>query len=132
MTSIILKWKKFGATRTITAKFSHQGRKTLVREVMKNPKLQRACVETEDTPRRITMTKALHQSGLYGRVARKKPLLIDETKIVLFGFNSDFMSGGNSYRSLPAQSLPSGEAWCWQHHAVGVLFSSRDRETGHG
>ncbi|KAL0147018.1 hypothetical protein M9458_057542 [Cirrhinus mrigala] len=90
--SIILKWKTFGTTRTLPragrpAKLSYRGRRALVRE-----------------------------SGLYGRVARRKPLLSarhmkaciefakkhlkdskmvrnkivwsDETKIELFGLNS--------------------------------------------
>ena len=40
--SIILKWKKFGTTKTIpragrTAKLSNQGRRALVREVTKIP-----------------------------------------------------------------------------------------------
>jgi hypothetical protein len=34
--SIILKWKKFGTTKT-PAKLSNQGRRALVREVTKNP-----------------------------------------------------------------------------------------------
>jgi len=41
--SIILKWKKFGATRTLPrpdrpAKLSNRGRRALVREVKKNPR----------------------------------------------------------------------------------------------
>ena len=40
--SIILKWKKYGITKTLTrasllAKLSNQGRRALVREVTKNP-----------------------------------------------------------------------------------------------
>jgi hypothetical protein len=49
--SIILKWKKFGTTN------------------------HRASVEMGETSRRTTISAALHQSGLYGRVARWKPLL---------------------------------------------------------
>jgi hypothetical protein len=42
MASIILKWKKFGTTKTLPragrqAKLSNQGRRALVREVTKNP-----------------------------------------------------------------------------------------------
>ena len=52
--SIILKWKKFGTTRTLPsgrlAKLSNQGRRALVREVTKNTMVtlaehQRSCVE---------------------------------------------------------------------------------------
>ena len=103
------------------AKLSNQGRRALVREVIKNlmvslAELQRSCVEMGETSRRTTITATLHRSGLYGRVARRKPLLSerhrkaclefakkhlkdsqtvrnkilwsDETKIELFGLNS--------------------------------------------
>ncbi len=117
--SIILKWKTFGTTRTLPragrpAKLSYRGRRALVREVKKNPKitvaeLQRCIREMGESCRKSTITAALHQSGLYGRVARRKPLLSarhmkkhlkdskmvtnkilwsDETKIELSGLNS--------------------------------------------
>ncbi len=117
--SIILKWKTFGVTRTLhragrLAKLSYRGRRALVREVKKNPKitvaeLQRCIREMGESCRKSIITAALHQSGLYGRVARRKPLLSarhmkarmedskmvtnkilwsDETKIELFGLNS--------------------------------------------
>ncbi len=117
--SIILKWKTFGTTRTLPragrlAKLSYRGKRALVREVKKNPKitvaeLQRCIREMGESCRKSTITAALHQSGLYGRVARRKPLLSarhmkariedskmetnkilwsDETKIELFGLNS--------------------------------------------
>ncbi len=83
--SIILKWKTFGMTRTLPragrpAKLSYRGRRALVREVKKNPKitvaeLQRCIREMGESCRKSTITAALHQSGLYGRVARRKPLL---------------------------------------------------------
>ena len=93
----------------------------MVREVTKNPmvtltELQRFSVEMGEPSRRTTISAALHQSGLYGRVARWKPLLSkrhmtarlefakrhlkdsqtmtnnilwsDETKIALFGLNA--------------------------------------------
>ena len=81
--SIILKWKKFGTTKTLpragrTAKPSNRERRALVREV--NPivtltELLSASVEMGEPSRRTTISAALHQSGLYGRVARWKPLL---------------------------------------------------------
>ncbi|CAM4733298.1 unnamed protein product [Leuciscus chuanchicus] len=116
--SIILKWKMFGTTRTLPkagrpAKLSYRGRRALVREVKKNPKmtvaeLQRCSREMGESCSKSTITAAIHQSGLYGRVARRKPLLSarhmkacmefkmvinkilwsDETKIELFGLNS--------------------------------------------
>ena len=93
----------------------------MVREVTKNPmvtltELQSSSVEMAERSRRTTIYAALHQSGLYGRVARRKPLLSkrrmtarlefakrhlkdsqtmrnkivwsDETKIELFGLNA--------------------------------------------
>ncbi len=117
--SIILKWKMLGMTRTLPragrpAKLSYRGRRALVREVKKNPKitvaeLQRCIREMGESCRKTTITAALHQSGLYDRVARRKPLLSarhmkkhlkdskmvtnkilwsDETKIERFGLNS--------------------------------------------
>ncbi len=83
--SIILKWKTFGTTRTLPKagrpdKLSYRGRSALVREVKKNPKitvaeLQRCIREMGESCRKSTITAALHQSGLYGRVGRRKPLL---------------------------------------------------------
>ncbi len=82
--SIILNWKTFGTTRTLPragrpAKLSYRGRRALVREV-KNPKItvaeiQRCIREMGESCRKLTITAALHQSGLYGRLARRKPLL---------------------------------------------------------
>ncbi len=122
--SIILKWKTFGTNLPRAgrpAKLSYRGRRALVREVKKNPKitvaeLQRCIREMGESCRKSTITAALHQSGLYGRVARRKPplsarhmkacmefakkhlkdskmvtnkiLWSDETKIELFGLNS--------------------------------------------
>ena len=52
----------------------------MVREVTKNPmvtltELQSTSVEMGEPSRRTTIFAVLHQSGLYGRVARRKPLL---------------------------------------------------------
>ena len=93
----------------------------MVREVTKNamvtlPELQRSSVEMGEPSRRTIISAALHQSGLYGRVARRKLLLskrymtarlefakrhlkysqtlrnkiilYDETKMELFGLNA--------------------------------------------
>uniref|UniRef100_A0AAZ3QV85 Transposase Tc1-like domain-containing protein n=2 Tax=Oncorhynchus tshawytscha TaxID=74940 RepID=A0AAZ3QV85_ONCTS len=83
--SIILKWKKLGTTKTLPragrpAKLSNRGRMALVREVTKNlmvslTELQSSSVEMGEPSRRTTISAALHQSGIYGRVARRKPLL---------------------------------------------------------
>ncbi|KAG2467943.1 TCB1 transposase, partial [Polypterus senegalus] len=83
--SIIHKWKKFETTRTLPragrpSKLSDRGRRALFREMTKNPMvtlsgLQRSSVERREPSRRTTISAAIHQSGLYGRVARRKPLV---------------------------------------------------------
>ena len=55
-------------------------RRDLIREVTKNPmvtltELQSSSVEIGESSRRTTISAALPQSDLYGRVARQKPLL---------------------------------------------------------
>jgi transposase len=116
--SIILNWKRFGTTKTLPraghpAKLSNSGRRALVRKVTKNPmvsltKLQSSSLEMGEPFRRTTISAALHQSGIYGRMAGRKPLLSkrhmtallefakshlkdsdhDETKIELLGLNT--------------------------------------------
>ena len=83
--SIIFKCKKFGTTKTLLragrpAKLSNRGRRALVREVTKNwmvtlTEFQSSSVEMGEPSRRTTNSAAIHQSGLYGTVARQKPLL---------------------------------------------------------
>ncbi|KAK3510100.1 hypothetical protein QTP70_026829 [Hemibagrus guttatus] len=83
--SIICKWKKFGTTRTLPrtgrlAKLNDRGRRALDSEVTKNlmvtlKELQCFSVERGGPSRRTTISAALHHSGLYDRVARRKPLL---------------------------------------------------------
>ena len=82
--SIILKWKKFGITKTLPRagrpdKLSNRGRRALVRST-KNlmvtlTELQSSSVEMREPSRRTTISAALQKSGLNGRVARRKPLL---------------------------------------------------------
>jgi hypothetical protein len=62
------------------SKLSNQGRRALFREVTKNPmvtltELQNSSVEMVVLLEGSPISAALHQSGLYGRVARRKPLL---------------------------------------------------------
>ena len=52
----------------------------MVRELVKNlmvtlTELLSSSVEMGEPSRRTTISAALHQSGIYGRVARRKPLL---------------------------------------------------------
>ncbi|KAK3543137.1 hypothetical protein QTP70_011676 [Hemibagrus guttatus] len=168
VTSIIHQWKKFETTRNLPragrpAKLSDRGRRALVREMTKNPmvtlkELQHFSVERGDPSRRTTISAALHQSGLYGRVARRKPLLSkrnmtaclefakrhlkdsqtmrnkilwsDETKIKLFWPEWQVSCLEETRQgSSPGQYYPYTKAWWWQHHAVGMFFSGRNWET---
>ena len=68
--SIILKWKKFGTTKTLPiagclAQLRNRVRRVLVRKVTKNPmvtltELQRSPVEMGEPSRRTTISAALH------------------------------------------------------------------------
>uniref|UniRef100_A0AAQ4Q2V2 Transposase Tc1-like domain-containing protein n=1 Tax=Gasterosteus aculeatus aculeatus TaxID=481459 RepID=A0AAQ4Q2V2_GASAC len=83
--SLIRKWRNFGTTRTLPrvgrpARLSDWGRRALVGEVTRNPmvtlrELQRCSMKRGEPYRRTTISAALHKSGLFGRVARQKPLL---------------------------------------------------------
>ena len=94
--SFILKWKKFGTTKTLLragclAKLINQGRRSLVREVTKNPmvtltELQSSSVEMGVHLEGSPISAALYQSGLYGRVARRKPLLSKRQMTALVSF----------------------------------------------
>jgi hypothetical protein len=96
MASIILKWKKCGTTKTLPraghqAKQSNRGRRVLVRKVTKNPmvtltELQSYSVGMGQPSRRTTISAALHQSDLYGRMARQKPLLSEKHMTDRFKF----------------------------------------------
>ena len=96
MASIIFKRKKFGTTKSLSgagcqSKLSNWGRKALVREVTKNlmvtlTELQSSPVEMGETSKRTTISLALHHSGLYGRVARRKPLLSKKHMAAHFEF----------------------------------------------
>ena len=77
--SIIGKLIKYGTTQTLSraghpTKLSNQARRPLVREVTKNPmttltELQSSLAETGEPARSTSVSTALHQSRLYGRVA---------------------------------------------------------------
>jgi hypothetical protein len=72
LASIILKWKKFGTTKTLAragclAKLSNRGRRASVREVTKNlmvtmTELWSSSVNMGESSKRTTIFAALHQS----------------------------------------------------------------------
>ena len=143
--SIIRQWKKFGTTRTLPragclAKLSDWGRRALVREVTKNPmvtltELQRCTLKRGEPSRRTTISEALHQSGLYGRVARQKPHLGKRHIQPAWSLPTLWPECQAScleetrHCSSPGQYQPYSEAWWWQHDAVGMFFSGRNWET---
>ena len=115
--SINLKWKKFATTKTLlgagpgkTKKSGEKGLGQPKNLMVTLTELQSSSVEMGEPSRRTTISAALHQPGLYGRVARRKPLiskkahdsplgvclkilrnkilLSNETKIELFGLNA--------------------------------------------
>jgi hypothetical protein len=65
------------------AKLTNRGSRALVREVTNNPmviltELQCSSMEMGEPSRWTTISAALHQSGFYGRVTRRKPLFSKE------------------------------------------------------
>ena len=80
--------KEYGTTTNLTRegrppKLTDQARRALIREATKRPKitpkeLQSSTVEIRVSVHRTTLSRTLHRAGLYGRVARKKPLLNKE------------------------------------------------------
>ncbi|XP_062847483.1 uncharacterized protein LOC134309924 [Trichomycterus rosablanca] len=124
--SIIRKWKEYGTTVNLPRqgrppKLTGRTRRALIRDAAKRPmvtldEMQRSTAQVGESVHRTTISRALHKCGLYGRVARRKPLLkenhkksrlqfarshvgdtanmwnkvlwSDETKIELFGLNA--------------------------------------------
>lgn len=88
--SIIQKWKKYGTTANLPRhgrppKLTERARRALVREAAKRPmitleELQKSTAQVGESVHRTTISRTLHKSGLFGRVARRKPLLKDRHK----------------------------------------------------
>ena len=85
--AIILKWKEYQTTTNLRrpgrpSKLSAHTMRRLIRDAAKRPmitldELQRSTAEVGDSVHRTTISRILHKSGLYGRVARRKPFLKD-------------------------------------------------------
>ncbi|KAF4082430.1 hypothetical protein AMELA_G00151690, partial [Ameiurus melas] len=85
--AIILKWKEYQTTANLPrpgrpSKLSAQTWRRLIRDAAKRPmitldELQRTTAEVGESVHRTTISRTLHKSGLYGRVARRKPFLKD-------------------------------------------------------
>ena len=80
--SIIRKWKEYGTTANLPRygrppKLTDWARRALIREAAKRPivtleELQRFTAQVGESVLRTTISRALHKSALYGRVARRK------------------------------------------------------------
>ena len=83
--TITKKWKVYGTTKTLPrsgcpSKMDDQARMRLIRAASKRPvvtlkELQPCMAKTGHCVHVTTISQALDKSGLYGRVARRKPLL---------------------------------------------------------
>ena len=83
--TIIKKWKVCGITKTLPrsgrpSKPDDQARRRLIKEATKKPmvtlkELHVFMAKTGHGLHVTTISQALHKSGLYGKVARRKPLL---------------------------------------------------------
>jgi len=88
--SIIRKWKEYGTTANLPRhghppKLTGRARRALIREAAKRPmvtleELQRSTAQVGESVNRTTISRALHKSGLCGRVPRRKPLLKESHK----------------------------------------------------
>ena len=98
----------------------------MVREVTINPmvtliELQNSSVEMGEPLRRTTIFAALHQSGLYGRVARRKPLLSKRHMTALLEFGK---------RHLKTQTKRNKILWSDETKIQLFGQASRLEETG--
>ena len=83
--SIIWKRKEYGRTAVLPRhgrppKLTGRARRALIREAAKRPmitldELQRSTAMVGESVHRTVISHALHKLGLYGRVARREPLL---------------------------------------------------------
>uniref|UniRef100_A0A669ESK4 Transposase Tc1-like domain-containing protein n=1 Tax=Oreochromis niloticus TaxID=8128 RepID=A0A669ESK4_ORENI len=88
--AIIQKWKEYGTTVNLPRqgrppKLTGRTRRALIRNAAKRPmvtldELQRSTAQVGESVHRTTISRALHKVGLYGRVARRKPLLTENHK----------------------------------------------------
>uniref|UniRef100_A0A803KFC9 Transposase Tc1-like domain-containing protein n=1 Tax=Xenopus tropicalis TaxID=8364 RepID=A0A803KFC9_XENTR len=88
--AIIQKWKEYGTTVNLPRqgrppKLTGQTRRALIRNAAKRPmvtldELQRSTAQVGESVHWTTISRALHKVGLYGRVARRKPLLTENHK----------------------------------------------------
>ncbi len=129
VTSIIRMRKKFAMSRTLPragrpAKLTDRGRRVLIREVTKNPMAtltELQCVSVE----RTTISTALHQSGLFGRVAREKPHL--SKRHMTLEFAKSHLKDSQTMRQFELFGL-NGKRHIWKkpgttHHLANNIFT---------
>ena len=88
----------------LSLELSNWGRRALVREVTKKlmvtlTELQSSSVEMGQPSRRTPISAALHQSGIYGRVARRKPLLSKKHMTASLGFAKRHLKDSQAMRN---------------------------------
>ena len=119
---------KFGTTKNLPrpsrpAKLSNRGRQAMAREVSRNQRvtlteLQRILVEMGEPFRRSTIQAALHQLGLYGRVARGKPLLSKRHMTARLEFDKRHLEDSQTMR---IKILWSDETKLFGHHRANGI-----------
>ena len=67
-------------SKSTKRRLTDRARRTLIREATKRPmvtqeELERSTTQVGESVNRTTISRALHKSGLYWRVSRRKPLL---------------------------------------------------------
>ena len=148
--SIIKKWKEYGTTTNLPRegrppKHTDQARRALIRVATKRPKislkeLQRSTAEIGVPVHRTTLSLTLPPAGLFGRVARKMPLLKEKNKQTrledslniwkkVLEVMRDFWPSRRmlclaqtQHFSSHREYYPHSETWWWQHHAVGMVL----------
>jgi hypothetical protein len=73
----------------------------------------------------------LHKSGMYDRVARKKPLLII-TQLNFLALMQSVILAQIQHGTTPKQYGPYCEAWWWQHPVMGMFLIVKDCGTYQG
>jgi len=162
--TIIKKWKVYRTTETLPrsgrpSKLNDQARRRLIREVTKRPnatlkELHAFMVKIGHCVNVSTISQALHKSGLYVKVASRKPLLKKPTlspiwsmqkkhfgdsenvaKSFVVWWNKDgtfwpkckmWRLAHNQYSTTPKEHHPYCEAWWWQHHVMEMFLIRRD------
>uniref|UniRef100_A0A803JWW4 Transposase Tc1-like domain-containing protein n=1 Tax=Xenopus tropicalis TaxID=8364 RepID=A0A803JWW4_XENTR len=107
--AIIQKWKEYGTTVNLPRqgrppKLTGRTRRALIRNAAKRPmvtlgELQRSTAQVGESVHRTTISRALHKVGLYGRVARRKPLLTENHKKFRLQFATSHVGGGGGQQT---------------------------------